>query len=54
MALRLVRNWSVFFFRHLKFAIYVAQDMPAWPARTVLSHPRPDRGQNFDTKLDRK
>lgn len=56
MALRLVRKWSDFFFqsRHLKFAIHVAQRMPAWPAGTVLWHPRPDWGKNIDTKLDRK
>ena len=40
--------------RQFKFAIHVAQHMPAWPARTVLRHPPTDWGQYFDTKPGRK
>jgi hypothetical protein len=57
MTLHPVRKWSEsdgFFIRQFKFAIHVAQHMPAWPARTVLWHPPTDWGQNFDTKPCRK
>jgi len=54
MTLHPVRKWSesdCFFIRQFKFAIHVAQHMPAWPARTVLWHPPTDWGQKFDKTL---